>query len=405
MKIKVVVFFCFASILLASFQNCSMNSLDVIKSSDFSSGVSSNGEPQTFGAQLGADLAARLVGADPRKYMVNQLTHTGEGKVNPAYGKQIKNIIIYQPGGWSGLMLDKREGVDFPLTGKENYMRRTDAILLAQMDLIKGLGDSVAIAVLMMDDADSRASGYGTCWNGYWVADFKCSPGGQWLYPTQMYQKIRWAAWMKGIPVIPNFSIMNYATKGQGDKMLGKLKSMTDWGMKFKDLTSAINKNGQMMIIVDSLADTHGMNLAQRQAVLDYMSSRKDIIWVDNLVADETLKSLAGDNIIRSTAYFDKNEAVQGATVEWIKSVWGKSFLYWFSTGWGRTIMDVSDPANNVPHNVRERWMNINPYSADNYPVIISQWNEYAEGLIFEPSIYRQKSSYDYLKWMISRQK
>jgi hypothetical protein len=108
------------------------------------------------------------------------MAQTAGSTAPPAPAAQIKDIMIYQEGGWAGMAGPHKTvaGTDFEWPaygGISAYRSRSPDILAHQMALIAGLGRQVAIGVLLMTDTDSGKSGYGTCWNGSWSDK---SPGG-----------------------------------------------------------------------------------------------------------------------------------------------------------------------------------------------------------------------------------
>ncbi|MFP5519796.1 MAG: hypothetical protein ACLGGX_07830 [Bdellovibrionia bacterium] len=374
-------------IMVLVFQNCGPQELETkIDTSD------------TVENSKDSAKSSSVTSSSSSKIMINTLSSTGEGKPNPYFQKRIKNILVFQVGGWSGLPTEKDVDPDWPLDGgKVGYLSKDMNRLQRQLELIRGLGDSVAISVLLMTDGDSKASGYGTCWNGTWVEGNKCN-GGEWRRPLSLYREVKFAAWKKGIMVAPYISLMNYEYKPgtAGDKILPKLIAALNQLRPTFDGTSLKTTDGRWVVMVDSLPEWAGLSTVQKNEIYAYMATQKDILWIDNLV----LEYSSAPNVLRSAATFDRSGVIQDA----LKTQWGNRYLWWFTAGFAKTWAQKIHPDNNIPQPLREKWMNIHPHDSANYPVIISQWNEYAEYLIFEPSVRSKNANYDYLKWMISRQ-
>lgn len=333
----------------------------------------------------------------------NTLSSKGDGAKNPAYNSQVKNILVFQPGGWEGLTTSKTHDPEYPLNGgKAAYLSRSNNSLLNQMQQIAGLGTTTGIAVLLMNDGDSNAAGFGTCWNGQWISGRQCR-GGTWKTPMHVYSDIKWAAWMKGMQVAPYISLMNYEFPqgSRGDQILKKLETMLTQLRPTFDGTSLRADDRRYIVLVDSLPEWAGMTDNDKNSVIRYMSTQKDILWINNLIVEKMRPDFySSGNIITSTATSDPSGTIQDN----IKQLWGSQFLWWFTAKIGSTFSEASNPANNIPENIRRKWLNISPHDPARYPVIISQWNEYAEYLIFEPSTKSGTRNYDYLKWMLSQQ-
>ncbi len=311
----------------------------------------------------------------------------------------VKDIITFQIAGWSELpRLGSPRDPDWPLAGgKPAYLARTPESLAHQMDLIKGIGDHLVIAPLLMSDSDSEASGYRACWNGTPSDDGHICTG-TWRYPFAMYDELRTAAKAKGVRYVPNFSVMNYDGM-RGAQVLPKLKDMIAWlRTRMPDAHMAKDAQGRSYVILDSLPEQLGMTEAQKQEVLVYLKSQSDIVWIDNfLVMAPTTANYSG-NVYLSTWGSE-------ATKDAMNSQLGDHFLWWFQANEVATNpTDANNPARKIPEQVRLKWLNIEPYDPTKYPVIISQWNEYAEYLIFEPSIKSGTANYEYLKWRLSQQ-
>lgn len=170
--------------------------------------------------------------------MHNNLYAKGDGSPNPAFGKRVKNILIFQASGWSGLpqeavLNSQLVDPEWPLGGPTAYLSKSKDSLMQQIELISQLGTSTSVAVLLMTDADSRASGFGACWNGTWIGGQNCQ-NGHWAYPRELFREVKYAAWIKGLNVVPYFSITNYEfydmpAGTRGDLVLPKLKEFLSW--------------------------------------------------------------------------------------------------------------------------------------------------------------------------------
>lgn len=346
--------------------------------------------------------------------MMNDLVTTGEGSANPSYGTQIKNILIFQAAGWSGLpaLQDSQQNdPSWPLAqanllgGRVGYLSKSKLGYLSQMSRIKELSGTTAIAQLIMPDLEANASGYGTCFNGQWISATACANGGVWKKPKSLFDDVRWAAWMKGIKVAPLFSVNVYDESGNTDRAniaVERLKSLVNWYTNtYTDAVTLRTTQGKIVILTEGLPENTnlGNDSGAQKKLLDYMNSRKDILWIDNLaVASPTA---AGGNVYRSAATFD----ITGSIQDHLKATWGNRYLWHFQTRFGTRRQQMYDPLHKIPLAVREKWLNLNPYNATAYPVIISQWNEYAEFLTFEPDEWEGYAEYNYLRWMLSLQK
>lgn len=326
------------------------------------------------------------------------LARTGTAAV--ARGTEIKDIIIYQPGGWAGVMKDHRGDYEWPAHGGMSaYRSRSPEILRHQMALIAGLGEHVAIGVLMMTDEDSAKSGYGTCWNGSWSGKRTCDSG-ELIYPFDMYDKVRAAARAAGVRYAPNFSMMNY-DGARGHAVLEKLQQAIDWWRaRLPDPHAAKDEEGRYYVIVDSLPQQTKFSDEDKEEIIEYMKSQLDIKWVDFMVNGNTppVNKYYHDNVYHSVWGTDKVR-------NWLNSQQRDHLLWSFQTNFpSRSLAEARSPAKKIPEEVHEKWMNISPWDPSKYPVIIDQWNEYGEFLMFEPSTQLGTKNYDYLKWLISRQ-
>ena len=325
----------------------------------------------------------------------------------PVSTVRIKDIVIYQPGGWAGMagphQTLRDADYEWPAYGGMSaYRSRSPDILAHQMSLIAGLGPQVAIGVLLMTDSDSAKSGYGTCWNGSWSAN---SPGGNGCdsgtltYPLAMYDHVRTAARAAGVRYAPDFSLMNYDGV-RGSAVLPKLKQVIDWWRtRLPDPFAARAPDGRYYLIVDSLPPLDKFSDADKKALIAYMKSRSDIDWIDNMVLDDSDPSSYSGNVYRSGANPDYR------LQSWLASREHSHYLWWFAANRVvRSYRDAQLTANKVPEAGQLMLLNIRPHDARKYPVMISQWNEYGEYLFFEPSTRSGTKNYDYLKRMISEQ-
>ena len=325
----------------------------------------------------------------------------------PAPTARIKDIMIYQEGGWAGMAGPHKTFRDTDYEwpaygGMSAYRSRSPDILGHQMSLIAGLGGQVAIGILLMTDTYSAKSGYGTCWNGSWS---DASPGGNGCdsgtltYPLAMYDNVRTAARTAGVRYAPDFSLMNYDGV-RGSAVLPKLKQLIDWWRpRLPDPFAARAPNGHYYVIVDSLPPQDKFSDADKKALIAYMKSQSDIDWVDNMVDDDNHPSSYSGNVYRSAASPDYRAQQALARRE------DSHYLWWFAANRvARTYRDARLAANKVPDNARLALLNIRPHDPSKYPVMISQWNEYGEYLIFEPSTKSGTSNYDYIKRLLAQQ-
>jgi hypothetical protein len=318
-------------------------------------------------------------------------------------GDPIKDIIIYQPGGWSGLIRDSDKNIELEWPkegGRSAYLSRNPGLLLHQMKLIAELGKHVAIGVLLMTDSDASRSGYGTCWNGSWGGKADVCERGEFIRPLEMYDHIRSAARAFDLRYVPDFSLMNYdGVRGAG--MLGKLKSAIAWWRKrLPDSLAAKSATGRYYVIIDGLPKLDEFSPSNKAELFSYMQSQQDIDWIDNLVDVDDNPSAYSDasNIFRSAAAEDDVQRFFNARL-------GARYLWWFTLN--RVVRDPADATldiNKIPEDVRMRQLNINPHDPLKYPVIISQWNEYGEGLVIEPTTKSPALNYEYLRAKLALQ-
>ena len=277
------------------------------------------------------------------------------------------------------------------------------------MDLIKALNPSVAVSILVMDDSDSAASGYGTCWNGNWNGlpagqGLSCGAG-QFLGPKEMYPQIINAAWQRGIPFAPEFSVMDYSSAGHPEVILPKLVEFVNWARPTFGGASLMTTDGRYVVTIDGLDAISGLNSRPdlEAAIYAYMNSQSDILWINNLVTSgPNPQILTNGNVYRAGPSW--SSTIGNSAEAGLASQWGSLFLPWFIADYAKDFTDYNNPVNQVPQALREQWMNITPNNPSNYPVFISQWNEYGEFLIWEPSTVLGMANYNYLQWMMSMQ-
>ncbi|MBK8014823.1 MAG: hypothetical protein IPK13_26200 [Deltaproteobacteria bacterium] len=338
--------------------------------------------------------------------MRNRLSTRGDGAWNAAFGQQVRNIIIYQASAWSGL---PRESMDntWPLAfGRSGYVAKTKDVFLRQNREIAGLGRHVAIAVLLMPDEESDASGFGACWNSPWIdssAKPPCADRNAWRRPMALFPEAAWAAWMNGLSVAPMFSINNYGVAASdpsaGARVLPKLRAMLDWyrNLARGSLTMLRTDADKLVILTEGLPENTRLSETQRAEILRFMAAQTDVLWLDNLAASDANPSLAGPNIVRTAAAPMSSQA-------WLASVWGARYRFAYVPRWAKSQADAWRPENNMSQADRERALGINPPAPDRYPVILHQWNEYAEFLVHEPTERGGYDEYNYIRWMLSRQ-
>jgi len=386
-------------------------------------------------ASVFSTLPSFALAADFSTEMRNVLTFTGEGAPNPAYGNKIKNIMIFQAGGWQGLLNIKPEIGDptWPLNfGKAGYLSKSLNTYLIQMDEIQRMNKNTAVAVLLMPDIESTNSGNGACWDGNWNGT-ACVGGEGWKTPTQLFQLVKWAAWKKGVQVAPLVSINNYGTPDGSSPhlILPKLKAMVTWLRTTTDLTTLKTVEGKIVILTEGLPTLTGLKEEHRKEILAWMgdAAQRDILWIDNLAAEDGNPALMMQypNIYRSAAVsgaypakpsttgYDPADYVaegeqkgtwcpQNGAQETLNSLYSARYRWHFADRFGRFQSDMANPNYKVCERLRLRWLNITPHDSKHYPVIISQWNEYSEFHVFEPSVLDVYTEYNYLTWRLSQQ-
>lgn len=332
--------------------------------------------------------------------ITNTLIYTGEGDNNPLYNQKVKNIMVFhataaawwydleptEPDWESTWPQDGGRGPGH-YTGPTNkgYLFRDHDYFLRQMEEIKDLGGTaVAVFLLPNDEAGLQPrTGYGAYW----------SPTGDWIKPMDYYDEVKWAAWMKGLQVAPFISLNDFRDKGPAS-ILPALQQMVDFAMQRLDGVTLKTDDGKSVVLIEGLPYRTNLSVEQKHAINQYLASRNDILWIDNLVNDCPTYS---SNIYRSAATSDMTGTIQ----ENLKSICGGRYLWHYTN---KTASKQPSDISFIPFDIQERWLNIAPHEPQMYPVINSQWNEYSEWLIFEPNEYWGTNEYDYLKWRISQQ-
>jgi hypothetical protein len=311
----------------------------------------------------------------------------------------IKDIIIYQPGGWSGLG-QRKEEFEWPeYGGKSAYLSRSPDILAHQMSLIADLGPHVAIAVLLMTDTDSEKSGYGACWNGEWSGQTTCDSG-TFLRPFEMYDHVRAAACAAGVRYAPEFSLMNYDGV-RGPDVLPKLQQAIEWWrLRLPDAHAAKSPADRYYVVVDSLPEQTNLSEEDKANIIAYMRSQSDIDWIDMMVHANTPPE---NRFYRGNIY----HSIWGGNAirDWLNAQQGDHLLWTYYTN--ETVRSYSEAhakGKVMSLATQLKWMNVEPSTPSKYPVLIHQWNEYGEYHIFEPSTKAGTANYDYLKQLISQQ-
>ena len=384
--------------LLVSFQNCG---------GTFSSARLSSNDGTANAADLSFATASLSPDQQLPQTMLNGLDKLADGSANPAFGKLIRNIVVTQIAGWSGLPSEEaadptKAKIDKPLFGgASSYLSKTPAHYEKQARMIMALGNHMAAAVLLMDQGDSNASGYGACWNGTWLRDRSCQ-GGSFKFSQDLYTQFKQAARKQGLQVIPNFSIMNWEQPNayDGARFLPKLRAFLNWARPLFDGNNVKTIDGKWVVIVDSLPETAGLSKAQKKEVHAFMASQNDIFWLDNAVSPiDGLLAPGAANIYGSG---------WGTlpTQNLARKNWNNHFLYWVAVlkQGQRDYVLAQNPAYQYSNSILEEELNIINYRADKYPVVISQWNEYAENLYFEPAEGIGFTNYNRLKQWVSRQ-
>ncbi len=207
--------------------------------------------------------------------------------------------------------------------------------------------------------------------------------GGAWTTPKSSLAAVKWAAWMKGIEVAPLISINLYDSPNGSSRaalVLQRLKDFVDWYMTTIDKTTLKTTSGKVVVLTEGLPENTDLQneAAAKAALASYMNSRTDILWIDNLLLQDGNPESVGSNVYRSAATSDPTGSVQDS----LNSIWG-----------GRCLWTFLDRCGEVPRHeplislkqFRCRWLNLSSRNPKKYPVIISQWNEYAESHVFEP--------------------
>jgi hypothetical protein len=353
--------------------------------------------------------------------MRNALTTTGEGSANPAYGNRIRNLMIFQVGGWSGLPPAEVPGgppgtVDptWPLHwGVGGYLNKSGDVYLWQMHEVAALNRYTAVAFLMMPDEEETASGYGANY-----------PGLGWQRTKGLFPYAKWAAWMKGIMVAPVISINCYDRlndPNRGAYVLGKLQAFTNWYRTTNNAVMLKTVQGKIVICTEGLPQNTNLSATQREAILNWMGQQTDILWIDNLAfRDDNPNSILNrPNIYRSAAIAPPYPPPSPLTSDYgpdgtwnpavspqdsLKSVYGTRYLWHFCDRFAKREAESWQANYKVGETTRLKWLNISPNEPNRYPVIISQWNEYAEFLIWEPNELEGYGGFNYLQWRLSQQ-
>ncbi len=323
--------------------------------------------------------------------MFNTLAYTGKGVPNTAYNKQIKNIMIFHAGGWKywyeiedGDSTWSEHWGKGPSTydcepGKnKGYMYRDNDVYRWQMYDLKVVNENTAVAVLLMPDSEAGL-GYGAKWIS------NC----EWKRPKALYGNVMWAAWMNGVVVAPMISINDFDNAGPG-AVLGKVIEMTEFVKQYNSLTSLKTPDGKLVVMIEGLPWRLNLSPEQIQAINDYMASQTDIFWINNITDDCFIAS----NVYRSAA--SSAPGVQ----DFYKENCNGRYLWHYANRYGRSF----DEIKYFLMEDQLKWLNISPHDPEMYPVIISQWNEYSEFLIWEPNEFDGYREFWYLKWRLSQQ-
>jgi hypothetical protein len=309
----------------------------------------------------------------------NTLSKTGEDCNNPNYNKRIKNIIIFQAGGWSGLLTEDDANTKKPTWplrgGKKAYIVKNEKVYLEQLEEVRNLSGNLAIAVLLMPDEEAKASGYGAYFNGEWKS------------PKQLYAHVKRAAWMKGVMTCPHISINNYGTPADGNTMMNKFKAYIDWFRTTVDNATLKNKYGKPIVLTEGLPENTNCTKEQKYAIQDYMNAQKDLVFLDNL-AFEKDAARAAANVYRCAATCTADGQ------DYLVPIWGSKYRWHYINRYGY----FKDKLGYIPAETQDKWLNIKPAMGCPWPVVISQWNEYAEYLVFEPSLMDRHDLYNNLK-------
>jgi hypothetical protein len=356
--------------------------------------------------------------------MVDRLASTGEGQANPNYGQRIKNIMIFQADGWEGLLSTwnpsdlTNANPTWPLHfGKKGYLSKDSAVLTWQMHEITALGGTTAVAQLILPDSEANASGKGACWGGDYVGrdannQRACSNGATWRFPKAFMAEVKYAAWMKGVQVAPLFSINNYEWPAEqraahAADAVQKLKDLVAWYRQSfpGDAVTLMTTSGKRVILTEGLPENTGLstNATARADLCNYMASQTDIFWIDNLLNADTNPNTAcpATNVYRSAAAPDANQQV-------LRSAWGSRYLYTYAK---RGVLKRTSQAMRreleTPMAIQRKWLNVDASSDGTrqpYPVVISQWNEYAEFLMFEPNELEDYDAFTGLQGLLQQQ-
>lgn len=324
----------------------------------------------------------------------NTLEWTGDGPRNPAFNKQIKNLLLFHPTGarWWYDLEDERpdwastwplhtgRGPAEPKPGDNGYNVLSPENYEHQMQLIADMSENVAVACFLLPN-DEAGNGY----TGWW------SPTQQWRKPLEQWDFVRNAAWKKGLLTMPFFSLNDFRHKGP-DSYLGVLQQMTDAALR-NDIAAVRDSQDRPVICIEGLPFHTNFEPHHRLAISQWLASRDDIVWIDNLLLDAPTYA---ENIYRSAAVGYPSGEIQ----EKIKSICDGRYLWTHTQRNSKDGRDIEP----IPLVVQEKWLNINPHDPAAYPVVIYQWNEYSEWKVLEPNEFDQHSVYEFMKWMFSRQ-
>jgi hypothetical protein len=348
-----------------------------------------------------------------RQHMTNTLRLRSDGQFNKSFGNMIKNIMIFQVAGWAGNLKNENSNefltrLDPPKFGGDRaYLSKNEITFDRQAEMLSEMSPFLAAGVLIMDDGDSSSSGYGACWNGTWVRETegankqRICDGGTYSLPRDLYLHFKKSARKKGLMVAPNFSIMNWEKPNRydGARFLPKLKSLLDWVRPTLDEGNLKTNDGKWVVILDSLPSTANINDTQRRQIHQYMKDQTDIFWIDNAVSVMSGNILNANNIFGSTWGSLR-------TQERVNDIWNGDFLNWYSryNENPRSYENSFNPSVQRPEDDRLEMLNVLRYDQDKYPIVISQFNEFAEQLYFEPSKRAGMSHYNRMKNYMTQQ-
>lgn len=387
--------------LIFVFQNC-----NVTNSFNAETGASSN-PAEAASTESGRSNLLNTPSTPGSYGLVNRIPALADGKHNPGFNNTIQNLLIFQIGGWSGLNIGTPgwEPIWPSCGGKKAYLSRNRRSIARQFTLVKKLNLNTAAAILMMPPEENIASGYKTCWNGVTESAYSCN-GGEFKHPHELYPEALKIAEEVGLTILPHISLMGWGSlENNPTQVLASLTFMTEKLIKDSATSKAAlrDQQGRLVIILEGFAASKILTSSLDPAVkekfkrdaLAYLGSKSNVLWMDILL-DDPLNPNSFPANVHHWSFGDIDQ------MRFRRNMYGNSFSYHASLGPVARNLEQFKATQFSRSQLMETF-GILPQS-NIFPVIVSQFNEYAEYFIAEPSDKLGQSQFDLLRSILSQQ-